>query len=108
VIPGAPGRIDASRGILVLEVPKTRVDRSMGDVHPAGNPHYTVDPGMAPEITANLLEGLARVAPQNRAAFERNRGEFLGRLNQAMVRWSADLAPFKGAKVIGSQHGFTS
>jgi zinc/manganese transport system substrate-binding protein len=100
VIPGAPGRVDASEGILVLEVPHSRVDRSMGDVHPAGNPHYTVDPGMAPAITANILQGLARVAPQHRAAFERNRQDFLRRLDQAMARWSASLAPFKGAKVI--------
>jgi zinc/manganese transport system substrate-binding protein len=100
VIPGAPGRVDASSGILVLEVPRARVDRSMGDVHPLGNPHYTPDPGMAPIITTNILEGLVRVAPQHRATFERNRQEFLTRLAQAMTRWSADLAPFKGAKVI--------
>ena len=49
VIPGAPGRVDASQGIMVLEVPTTRVDRSMGDVHPVGNPHYSLDPGMAPD-----------------------------------------------------------
>ena len=63
VIPGAPGRIDASRGLAVLEVPKTRVDRSMGDVHPLGNPHYTLDPGMAPAVTQNILDGLARIDP---------------------------------------------
>jgi ABC-type Zn uptake system ZnuABC Zn-binding protein ZnuA len=100
VIPGAPGRVDASAGILVLEVPRTRVDRSMGDVHPVGNPHYTVDPGMAPDITANILEGLVRVAPQHRAAFERSREQFLARLGQAMAKWAADMAPYKGAKVI--------
>ena len=100
VIPGAPGRVDASAGILVLEVPRTRVDRSMGDVHPVGNPHYTVDPGMAPNITANILEGLVRVAPQHRAAFERSREQFLARLGQAMSKWAADMAPYKGAKVI--------
>ncbi len=100
VIPGAPGRVDASAGILVLEVPRTRVDRSMGDVHPVGNPHYTVDPGMGPDITANILEGLVRVAPQHRAAFERNREQFLARLGQAMAKWAAELAPYKGTKVI--------
>ncbi len=100
VIGGAPGRVDASAGILVLEAPKSRIDRSMGDVHPLGNPHYTVDPGMAPATTANILEALARVAPQHRAVFERNRREFLGRLDQAMARWTVALAPFQGAKVI--------
>lgn len=100
VLFGAPGRVDASAGIMVLEVPNTRVDRSMGDVHPFGNPHYTADPGMAPVVTTNILEGLARLAPQHRAAFERNRQEFLTRLAQAMTRWSAELAPFKGTKVV--------
>ena len=100
VNPGAPGRVDASEGILVLEVPKTRVDRSMGDVHPMGNPHYTSDPGMAPAVTANILNGLARVAPQSRAAFERNRAAFLARLEQAQARWTEVLAPLKGARVV--------
>jgi ABC-type Zn uptake system ZnuABC Zn-binding protein ZnuA len=100
VIPGAPGRVDASQGIMVLEVPTARVDRSMGDVHPVGNPHYTLDPGMAAAITANILDGLARVAPQSRPVFERNRTQFLGRLDEAMTRWSSLLEPVKGAKVV--------
>jgi ABC-type Zn uptake system ZnuABC Zn-binding protein ZnuA len=100
VIPGAPGRVDASAGILVLEVPTTRVDRSMGDVHPVGNPHYSLDPGLAPAVTANILEGLVRVAPEYRTMFERNRAEFLGRLEPALRGWSATLAPFKGAPVV--------
>jgi zinc/manganese transport system substrate-binding protein len=100
VIPGAPGRVDASQGIMVLEAPTTRVDRSMGDVHPLGNPHYTLDPGMAPAITANILAGLGRVAPQSRPVFERNRTEFLGRLDEAMTRWTKLLEAFKGAKIV--------
>ena len=100
VLPGTPGRVDASEGLPVLDVPTTRVDRSLGDVHPLGNPHYTPDPGMAPQITANILNGLARLQPQSRPAFEKNRTEFLGRLDQAMQRWTATLAPFKGAKVV--------
>src|SRR5881397_1253037 len=100
VIPGAPGRVDASQGILVLEVPTTRVDRSMGDVHPTGNPHYTLDPGMAPAVTQNILEGLARIAPQHRAAFERNRQQFLARLEEGLGRWNKALEPYKGAPVV--------
>lgn len=100
VLPGTPGRVDASEGLPVLEAPTTKVDRSMGDVHPVGNPHYTTDPGMAPQITANILNGLARLQPQSRPAFEKNRAAFLAGLDQAMGRWSAVLAPFKGAKVV--------
>ena len=100
VNPGAPGRVDASRGIPVLEVPTTRVDRSMGDVHPLGNPHYTLDPGMTPIITGNILDGLARAAPQHRAAFERNRQDFLARLEPALAQWTKTLEPFRGAKTV--------
>jgi zinc/manganese transport system substrate-binding protein len=99
IIPGGIGLIDASRGIPVLEVPG-RVDRSMGDVHPAGNPHYTLDPGMAPIITQNIVDGLSRVAPDQRALFERNRREFLNRLESAMARWTKSFEPLRGAKLV--------
>lgn len=100
VISGAPGRIDASRGIQPLEIPTGRIDRSMGDVHPLGNPHYTLDPANAPTITANIVEGLARVAPQQRTTFEGRRQEFLGRLTAAQARWAKTLEPFKGTRVV--------
>jgi zinc/manganese transport system substrate-binding protein len=100
IVRGAPGRIDASRGIQVLDVPAARVDRSMGDVHPLGNPHYSLDPGMAPIITQNIVDGLARFAPEHRAAFEKNREAFLARLNEAMARWTRALEPLKGARVV--------
>jgi zinc/manganese transport system substrate-binding protein len=100
ILRGAPGRLDVSRGIPVLDVPSTRVDRSMGDVHPMGNPHYSLDPGMAPIITQNIVDGLARIAPEQRAMFEKNRQAFLARLDAAMARWTQALAPLKGAKVV--------
>lgn len=100
IVRGGSGRIDVSRGIQVLEVPSTRVDRSMGDVHPLGNPHYSLDPGMAPIITQNIVDGLGRFAPEYRAEFEKNRQAFLARLNEAMARWTRALEPIKGAKVV--------
>ena len=100
IVRGAPGRVDVSRGIQVLEVPTTKVDRSMGDVHPQGNPHYSLDPGMAPVITQNIVDAFARFAPDRRAEFERNRQAFLSRLDEAMARWTRMLDPVKGAKVI--------
>jgi zinc/manganese transport system substrate-binding protein len=72
----------------------------MGDVHPVGNPHYTADPGMAAQITANILNGLVRLQPQSRPTFEKNRAAFLATLEQAMSRWTATLAPFRGAKIV--------
>jgi zinc/manganese transport system substrate-binding protein len=106
IAPGGRGRIDASRGIPVLDVPAGRVDRSQGDVHPHGNPHYSIDPGLAPIITQNILDGLARVAPQHRPAFEQNRGAFLARLDTELARWTRTMEPVKGAKVVGYHPDF--
>ena len=100
IVRGAPGRIDISRGVPLLEVPTTRVDRSMGDVHPLGNPHFSLDPGLAPIITQNIVNGLARVEPEYRAALARNREVFLAKLDQEMARWQKLMAPVRGAKVV--------
>jgi ABC-type Zn uptake system ZnuABC Zn-binding protein ZnuA len=100
VVRGAPGRIEISRGIALLEVPSTRVDRSMGDVHPLGNPHFSLDPGLAPIITQNIVDGLARLSPDDRPVFEKNRQAFLERLGREMERWTRIMEPVKGAKVV--------
>jgi len=100
VVPGSPGYIDASRGVPVIDVPTTRVDRSMGDVHPYGNPHYTLDPGLAPTVTQSIVEGLARLAPEHRATFGRQRQAFVARLEPALGRWQTALAPLKDARIL--------
>lgn len=100
LVRGGRGRIEVSRGILLLDVPSARVDRSMGDVHPMGNPHFSLDPGLAPIITQNILEGLTRVAPEHRAAFEKNRAAFLAKVDEAMARWTKAVEPLRGAKVV--------
>jgi zinc/manganese transport system substrate-binding protein len=101
ILRGARGRVDVSRGIPVLNVPTSRVDRSMGDVHPLGNPHFSLDPGLAPIITQTILDGLTRLAPQHGPVFARNRETFLARLSTEMTRWMKLMEPVKGAKVIG-------
>jgi zinc/manganese transport system substrate-binding protein len=100
IVRGAQGRIEIAHNVPLLEVPTTRVDRSMGDVHPLGNPHFSLDPGLAPIITQNILDGLVRVAPQHRAVFEKNREAFLTRLSGEMARWTKTMEPLKGAKVV--------
>src|SRR5437016_8108975 len=100
IVRGAAGRIEISRGISLLEVPTTRVDRSMGDVHPLGNPHFSLDPGLAPIITQNIVDGLARLSADDRAAFERNRQAFLERLPRELERWNKVLEPVRGPKLI--------
>jgi ABC-type Zn uptake system ZnuABC Zn-binding protein ZnuA len=100
IVRGGRGRVEAARGVQVLEVPGTRLDRSLGDVHPMGNPHFSLDPGMAPVITQNIVDALARLAPEHRATFERNREAFLAKVDQEMARWTKTLEPHRGTKVV--------
>jgi ABC-type Zn uptake system ZnuABC Zn-binding protein ZnuA len=99
ILPGQPGNIDCSLGITVLEVPRT-VDRSEGDVHPKGNPHYNVDPVNGRIIARNIAEGLSRNYPQHRAAFEKNLAAYLAELDKAIARWQSMAEPLKGVKIV--------
>src|SRR6266404_8699920 len=58
IAPGAPGHVACAQGIHLLEVPST-LDRSLGDIHAAGNPHYTVDPANAAIIAQHLANALS-------------------------------------------------
>ena len=92
--------IEASRGIRVLKVPAGPVDRSMGDVHPQGSPHFTLDPGNIPLVTATIAEGLSRAAPDLAGRLESNRQAFLERLAAADARWKHLVAPQRGARIV--------
>src|SRR6266550_8737906 len=53
--PDAPGYIRCNEGIQMLEVPAT-LDRSKGDIHAAGNPHFVVDPENAKIIARHIAD----------------------------------------------------
>jgi zinc/manganese transport system substrate-binding protein len=99
ILPGQPGNIDCSIGINVLEVSKT-VDRSEGDVHPKGNPHYNLDPLNGKTIARNITDGLSRNYPQHKPVFEKNLNAYLGELEKAIARWQSLAAPLKGVKIV--------
>jgi len=63
VLPGAPGYLDASLAIQPINVPAVTVDRSMGDVHPMGNPHYLLDPINGLAVAALLRDRMSALRP---------------------------------------------
>jgi zinc/manganese transport system substrate-binding protein len=99
ILPGQPGHIDCSVGVAVIDVPKS-LDRSEGDVHPKGNPHYNLDPHNGRVIARNIADGLARSYPQHKAAFEKNLAAYNAELDKAIARWQSLAAPLKGTKFI--------
>lgn len=85
VLPGNRGYLDASTAISPLQVPTTRVDRSMGDVHPYGNPHYLTDPMNGLRVAALLRDRLADLEPSAADAFGQRYAAFSNELMQALV-----------------------
>jgi ABC-type Zn uptake system ZnuABC Zn-binding protein ZnuA len=96
---GAPGRIFASVGVRMLEVPAT-LDRSAGDVHALGNPHFLLDPLNVKIIAAQLAARFAQISPQSAALLQANLRTFDATLDNKLADWQRQLAPFSGAKIV--------
>ncbi|HNT15254.1 MAG TPA: metal ABC transporter substrate-binding protein [Verrucomicrobiota bacterium] len=96
---GQPGRILCNAGIAMREVP-TALTRAEGDIHPLGNPHYVIDPVNAKIIAAHLADAFARLDSANAAAYHANASKFTATLDRKLAEWTAELAPFKGARVV--------
>ena len=100
VVYGAPGYVDTSVGIDLLQIPTGKVDAAMGDLHIYGNPHYWLDPANAAVIAKNIEDGLARVDPTGAAVYAENRRKFLAALDAKLKEWEKKAAPLKGLKVV--------
>ncbi|HSU13225.1 metal ABC transporter substrate-binding protein, partial [Longimicrobium sp.] len=92
--------LDVSRAIPVLDRPQGNVDRSMGDVHPLGNPHYWLDPENGRRIARLFEAKFAQLDPANAAVYDRNERAFEERLNAAEKSWQADLDAIRGKPVV--------
>jgi ABC-type Zn uptake system ZnuABC Zn-binding protein ZnuA len=100
ILPGAPGYLDLSRGVEILDRPTGAVNRSMGDVHPMGNPHYWLDPANAVRMAIEIEQKLAEMRPADAPYFAQRLNDFKVRINEANKRWMAEMAPFRGAKIV--------
>lgn len=96
---GTDGHLDASKGIQPLEIPQM-VDRSMGDIHPLGNPHYLLDPINAKIVARNITERLSKIFPTQAEYFQQNLLEFDQKIDQKLMKWQDKLVSYKGEKVI--------
>ncbi|MFA6316079.1 MAG: metal ABC transporter substrate-binding protein [Elusimicrobiota bacterium] len=100
VVYGSPGYVDASVNIPLLQVPKDKVDGSMGDLHIFGNPHYWLDPANGKVMARNIRDGLCRVRPEDCPAFDANLSRLEGELGAALKRWEKTLSPYEGAGIV--------
>jgi zinc/manganese transport system substrate-binding protein len=103
---GAEGYLDASSNAQILEIPTGQITRAMGDVHPLGNPHYWLDPENGKRIAKLIADKLSQLRPNDRAYFDGRLADFTTRLDAAEKRWLAQMAPYRGTKMVTYHRSF--
>lgn len=103
---GQTGYFEAANQVPLLEKP-ARLDRSMGDVHPAGNPHIHLDPRNIARIAAALGERMAKLNPGEATHFGARTKSFLERWRAASARWETEAAPLKGMPLVVHHRNLT-
>jgi zinc/manganese transport system substrate-binding protein len=96
---GTDGYFEAAQAVERLEVPKV-LDRSLGDVHPGGNPHVHTSPRNIARIAEALGERLGKVDAAQAEQYRARTRDFLARWRDAMARWEKAAAPLKGVPVV--------
>jgi zinc/manganese transport system substrate-binding protein len=96
---GRPGYFEAADHVALLEVPRV-LDRSQGDVHPAGNPHIHLDPRNITHVAEALSQRLIELDPANADTYRARSRQFLARWEAAIARWEREGAPLRGLPVV--------
>jgi zinc/manganese transport system substrate-binding protein len=99
IVSAAKGNVKCCEGVQMLEVP-TQLDRSQGDIHAAGNPHFLVDPENAKLVAHHIADAFANLDPAAAADYQTNAARFSAALDARLKRWQETLAPFKGQHIV--------
>ena len=96
---GQPGLLIASDYVAMLEKPNV-ADRSLGDIHPYGNPHLQTDPRNIAKVADALATRLAELDAANADYYRARHDDFAARWDAAVERWTQQIAPLKGMKIV--------
>ena len=96
---GKPGNLEAANYVPLKEVPRL-LDRSMGDVHPRGNPHIQWGPQNIQLVAGELMKRLAYIDPAGKGYYESRLMSFTQRWAEATKRWEQQAQSVKGVAVI--------
>jgi zinc/manganese transport system substrate-binding protein len=99
IVNGAPGHIACAVGVPLLDVPAT-LDRSRGDIHAAGNPHYIIAPSNAKLVAKNIADGFCAIDPKSVDVYRANLKTFDDEIDAKLAVWRQKLAPFQGQSVV--------
>jgi zinc/manganese transport system substrate-binding protein len=96
VQPGGKGYAEVGKAIKIMEKPTGPVDRSMGDVHPSGNPHFWLSPDRFAEAATPIADTLSSLDPAHAADYAAGLKKFQAKMASIRQREAAKLAPLRG------------
>jgi len=98
---GSPGLIDCSTALdVVLDVPTTAGDRSQGDIHPLGNPHYTLDPRRMIEVARLVGRRLGEIDPPRASAYRNRADAYVARIQERLPVWRERTAGLRSRHLL--------
>ena len=96
---GAVGNLMAYQYVPVLEIP-TVIDRSLGDIHPDGNPHLHLDPRNLLRVGKELSNRLALIDEGNAGYYQTGFKNFEVKFIQAIKRWRGEGKELRGMQIM--------
>ncbi len=106
ITPGSAGNLDLSGCVTKIEVPTGMIDRSRGDLHPGGNPHYWLNPENGRKMARAIAGRLAAIDPGHAGEYTKNLATFEAQLTAKQAQWATKMAPLKGTNVVGYHSTF--
>ncbi|MBT5855156.1 zinc ABC transporter substrate-binding protein [bacterium] len=103
---GTPGYINASTAVSILDIPKGKVDRSSGDIHLHGNPHYNLSPTEMRKVVLLISKRLSSQYPLLANDFSRNTKDYLNTLDQKILTWKNRMKPFSKTRIVTFHNGW--
>ncbi len=101
IMPAGRGSLNASEAIYrILEKPVGEVDRSMGDIHPEGNPHYLLDPRNGVKVAELIRDRLKMLDPANSGKYDANYEAFETMMGKRIEEWEEKARALKGKKIV--------
>lgn len=97
---GSSGNLEASTLMALREVPKGALDRSQGDVHPGGNPHFMLDPRNGIVLAKGIAEQLAKIEPSKSAYFSQRAQQYVKTLEAKIQEWKQALKHLEKRPVV--------
>jgi len=99
VIPNAPTFLNLSHQIELIQKP-TSVDRSLGDVHPDGNPHFHLNPNNILTLAQSISNFLTNMDTQHGEIYRKNLQSFEQKWKAHLAQWQVRMKDRNGMKVI--------